>query len=130
MSGWTKRNLLTDVEDQAPGFGFGEVLEARFAHDALELGDLGLSLQRIAPSRRAPFAHRHREAEELYVVLAGGGEALLGDEVVPLAPHDALRVAPETVRSFAAGPDGLELLAVSRRAPGDGQPQPADWPDG
>ncbi len=130
MSGWTKRNLVADVEDQAPGAGFGELLEARFAHDALGLGDLGVSLQRIAPSRRAPFAHRHEQAEELYVVLSGGGEALLGDEVVPLAPHDALRVAPATVRSFAAGADGLELLAVSRRAPGDAQVQPAAWPGG
>ncbi len=130
MSGWSKRNLVADVVDQAPEFGFGEVLEARFAHDELGLGDLGVSLQRIAPSARAPFAHRHREAEELYVVLSGGGEALLGDEVIPVGPHDALRVAPELVRSFAAGPDGLELLAVSRRAPGDGQPEPAQWPDG
>ncbi len=130
MSGWTKRNLVADVEDQAPGFGFGDVLQARFAHDALGLGDLGVSLQRIAPSQRAPFAHRHDEAEELYVVLAGGGQALLGEEVVPLAAHDALRVAPATVRSFAAGPDGLELLAVSRRAPGDGKPEPARWPAG
>ncbi len=130
MSGWTKRNLVWDVEDQSPKFGFGDLLEARFAHDDLGLGDLGVSLQRIAPSARAPFAHRHTEAEELYVVLSGAGEALLGEEVVALAPHDALRVAPETVRSFAAGPEGLELLAVSRRAPGDGQPQPARWPGG
>ncbi len=130
MSGWTKRNLVRDVEDQAPGFGFGDVLEARFAHDDLGCEQHGVSLQRIAPSARAPFAHRHQQAEELYVVLSGSGQALLGDEVVELGPRDALRVAPQTVRTFAAGPEGLELLAVSRRAPDDAQVQPAAWRGG
>ncbi len=130
MSGWTKRNHVRDVEDQAPRFGFGDALEARFAHDVLGCEQHGVSLQRIAPSARAPFAHRHGEAEEVYVVLSGSGQALLGDEVVDLEARDALRVAPQTVRTFAAGPEGLELLAFSRRAPGDAQLQPAAWPGG
>ncbi len=37
--------------------------------------------------------------------LAGGGHARLDGETIELRPFDALRVAPEVVRSFVAGPD-------------------------
>jgi hypothetical protein len=42
-----------------------------------------------------------------------------------------LRVAPEVVRAFEAGPDGLDLLAVGghRPADGDGEMGAAEWPD-
>jgi hypothetical protein len=39
-----------------------------------------------------------------------------------------VRVAPETVRAFEAGPEGIEVIAVGGRRPaeGDGVPIP-DW---
>jgi uncharacterized cupin superfamily protein len=57
------------------------------------------------------FGHTHKADEEIYVVLSGSGTALLGEERRELRPMDALRVAPGTLRAFASGPDGLELLA-------------------
>jgi hypothetical protein len=42
-------------------------------------------------------------------------------ETIELRPFDALRVAPEVVRSFVAGPDGLELLALGAAHPGDAE---------
>ena len=35
MSGYTKKNLKQDVENQAPNFGMPEELNARFARTAL-----------------------------------------------------------------------------------------------
>ena len=42
-----------------------------------------------------------------------------------------MRVAPEVVRAFEAGPEGLEMIAVGGPKPegGDGQPSDAPWPD-
>jgi hypothetical protein len=40
---------------------------------------------------------------------------------VELARLDALRVAPQVMRQFEAGPDGLELLAFGQRHKGDGE---------
>ena len=45
-------------------------MEARFARAALGCETLGLSLQRVTPGARAPFAHRHASDEEVYVVVA------------------------------------------------------------
>jgi quercetin dioxygenase-like cupin family protein len=77
------------------------------------------------------MAHSHREQEEAYVVLAGSGRVLLDDEVHELRQWDILRVAPEVVRAFEAGSDGLDLLAVGGPRPeeGDGVMGAAEWPD-
>ena len=44
---------------------------------------------------------------------------------------DTVRVAPEVVRAFAAGPDGLEVIAIGGPKPegGDGETASAEWPD-
>ena len=108
MPGYTRLNLL-DVEDQAEGFGL-KGLEARFPHQ--ELG-VGLSLQRYEPGTRLPFGHHHEQAEEVYVVLSGGGRMKLDDEIVELRQWDAVRVSPPVMRGVEAGSEGLELLAVN-----------------
>jgi mannose-6-phosphate isomerase-like protein (cupin superfamily) len=116
VAGYTKRNLIDDVDDSAQKFGMGEVLEAHFARDDIEARNFGLSLQRLKPNQRMPFAHRHEQQEEVYVVVAGSGRLKLEDEVIDVAQWDAVRVDPEVVRNFEAGPDGLDLLAFG--APG------------
>lgn len=45
------------------------------------------------------------------------------------AQWDAVRVAPETVRAFAAGPEGLEILAVGPAGLADAEMLPSPWPE-
>jgi mannose-6-phosphate isomerase-like protein (cupin superfamily) len=120
---------LTDIEDSAPKSGFGDVVEARFAKDALHAEDTGLSYHRLKAEQRQPFAHKHERAEEVYVVVAGSGRVKLDDEVVELQALDAIRVAPEVTRAFEAGPSGLDLLAFGRRCDGDGEVLMGWWAD-
>src|SRR5690242_1705589 len=89
-----------------------EGLEGRFSRKFIESRDLGVSLFSYAPGVKPPMAHRHREQEEAYVVVSGSGRMLLGDEVRELRQWDVVRVAPEVVRGFEAGPDGLEIIAI------------------
>jgi len=120
---------LTDVEDTAPGFGLGEIQEARFANDDLEVEDTGVSHQRLKADKRQGFAHKHDKAEEVYVVLTGSGRVKLDDEIVELGALDAIRVSPGVTRQFEAGPDGLELLAVGPHHKGDGEVIQDWWTD-
>jgi mannose-6-phosphate isomerase-like protein (cupin superfamily) len=117
---YTIKNLR-DVKDMAPEFGFGEVQEARFAHQALDAESTGFSYMVVKPGKRQAFAHRHDDAEEIYVVVGGSGRAKLGDDVKEIGRLDAIRVAPEVVRTFEAGDEGLELLAFGPRHDGDGE---------
>jgi mannose-6-phosphate isomerase-like protein (cupin superfamily) len=120
---------LTDVEDSAPNFGMGEVQEARFAYDDLEAEHTGLSYHRLKAGKRQGFAHKHENAEEVYVVLAGSGRAKLDDEIIEIEALDALRVAPGVIRGFEAGSGGLEMLAFGPRHAGDGELIQDWWTD-
>jgi mannose-6-phosphate isomerase-like protein (cupin superfamily) len=128
MSRFASVNLL-EVEDSVGGRVAG--LEGRFGRKHLDSRDLGISHFRYAPNLRSPMAHSHREQEEAYVVVAGSGQVLLDDEVVDLRLWDVVRVAPEVVRAFSAGPDGLDIIAVGgpKPADGDGVMGSATWPD-
>ena len=125
MTAFTIVNLK-EIEDSA-----GERspdLEARFARQQLNSTHLGISYFRYAPGYRSPMGHSHREQEEVYLVLNGSGRIKLGDEIASLGPWDLVRVAPETVRAFEAGPEGLELIALGSDRPEGGDGIPArDW---
>jgi mannose-6-phosphate isomerase-like protein (cupin superfamily) len=125
---FTKLNL-TEVDDAAPSNGFGHRWEARVAREALSAERTGVVFFRLLPGKRSPFTHRHRDAEEIYVVLGGSGRVKLDDEILELHRLDAIRVAPATARAFEAGPDGLELLAFGAHHPGDGEPVEDPWTD-
>jgi quercetin dioxygenase-like cupin family protein len=128
MSDFAIVNLL-EIEDSTGGRAPG--VEARFARKHLDSRDLGVTLMRYAADVRSPMSHSHREQEEAYVVVTGSGRVLLDGEVRELRQWDVLRVAPAVVRSFEAGPDGLDLVAVGgpKPAEGDGVPGEAVWPD-
>src|SRR5829696_7120031 len=128
MSDYAIVNLL-ELDDSVAGRAPG--LEGRFSRKHLGSSDLGVSHWRYAPGTRNPTAHSHREQEEAYVVVAGSGRVRLDDEVRDIRPWDVVRVAPEVVRGFEAGPEGLELIAVGGPKPegGDGVQSDAPWPD-
>lgn len=117
---------LRQVEDSAPKHGLSEVGEARFPGSDLRAETTGLAYHVLRPNKRQAFAHKHDEAEEIYVVLSGSGLIKLDDDVVELDTMDAVRIAPSTVRALEAGDDGLELLAFGPRHEADGEIMPID----
>jgi mannose-6-phosphate isomerase-like protein (cupin superfamily) len=128
MSDYTIVNLMElddTVSERVPG------LEGRFGRKRLGSRDLGVSHWRYAPGLRSPLGHSHREQEEAYVVVAGAGRVRLDDEIRDIRVWDVIRVAPEVVRAFEAGPEGLELIAVGGPRPegGDGVRSETPWPD-
>jgi mannose-6-phosphate isomerase-like protein (cupin superfamily) len=129
VAGFTIKNLR-EVEDLAAKHGLSEHQEARFPRDDLEVETLGISHQVVKPGKRHAFAHRHKEAEEVYVILSGSGRVKLDDDVVDVGPLDAIRVEAPVARAFEAGPDGLELLVFGARHAGDAEVIQQDfWAD-
>jgi quinol monooxygenase YgiN/mannose-6-phosphate isomerase-like protein (cupin superfamily) len=128
-TGYTHVNL-EDVEDMAPRFGYQDQGEARFANRPLGTGRTGVSHQRLRPGVRQAFGHRHRHAEEVFVVLAGSGRVKVDDEIREVRALDAIRVAPASARAFEAGPDGLEFLVVGPHHTGDAVIERTFWPAG
>jgi mannose-6-phosphate isomerase-like protein (cupin superfamily) len=123
------RKRLTDVEDMAPKFGLGDRQQARFANEDLETRDTGVSLHRLEAGQRSAFGHRHEQAEEVYVVLAGSGRMKLDDEIVEIEVMDAIRVSPSVIRAFEAGSAGIDVLAFGPLRQGDGELLHGWWED-
>jgi uncharacterized cupin superfamily protein len=117
---YAKKNLR-EVEDQAARHGLSQTQEARFPREDLGAEQTGMNLLTVKPGQREAFAHRHRTAEEIYVVLRGSGHVKLDDDLVELAPFDAVRVSPGVGRSFEAGDAGLEVLIFGPHVEADGE---------
>jgi mannose-6-phosphate isomerase-like protein (cupin superfamily) len=120
MADYTIKNLR-EVEDVAAEAGLSDSLEARFAHEDVGAEGTGFSFQVVKAGQRQPFAHKHGEAEEIYVVISGSGKLKLDDEVVDVARLDAIRIGPSVIRAFQAGDDDLELLVFGKRMAGDAE---------
>jgi mannose-6-phosphate isomerase-like protein (cupin superfamily) len=117
---YTIKNLR-DVEDSARGAGMSDLIEARFAHDDLGSERSGISYQVVRAGKRQPFAHKHGEMEEIFVVISGGGRVKLDDQIEDVRALDAIRIAPAVTRAFEAGDEDLVLLVFSPRAVGDAE---------
>jgi mannose-6-phosphate isomerase-like protein (cupin superfamily) len=128
MAGYTIVNLL-EIDDSVAGRVPG--LEGRFGRKHIGSRDLGVSHFRWAPGVRSATGHSHREQEEAYVVVGGSGRIRLDDEIRDIGRWDVIRVAPEVVRAFDAGPEGLEIIAIGGPKPegGDGVIADSPWPD-
>jgi mannose-6-phosphate isomerase-like protein (cupin superfamily) len=121
MSKGYGRINIDDVEDLAAKFGMGEIGEARYLREDVGAERIGLTFYRMNAGKRTGFGHRHTEAEEMYVVLAGSGRVKIDDDILDLGPRDVVRVAPAAVREFEAGPGGMEMLATGTHVEGDGE---------
>jgi mannose-6-phosphate isomerase-like protein (cupin superfamily) len=120
---YTIKNL-NEVEDSAAKHGYSELQEARFPRDDLDAENTGLAYIVLRPGKKQPFAHRHDEAEEIYVVLSGSGRLKLDDQILDIGPMDAIRMAPKVTR----GDEGLEILAFGPRHGGDAEIVKDFWP--
>ena len=78
----------------------------------LEAEAMGARLWRLAPGQ-ASTKHRHRQEEELYVLLEGSGRVRIGDEEpLTLEPMDTLLIEPATIRQLFNDTDADQLWLV------------------
>lgn len=105
--------------------------------ELLGLAGMEVSLNALPPGAAMPFAHRHREHEELYLFLSGRGELRVDDESFEVTAGSCIRIAPEGARIWRnLGDEPLVYVVIQAAATGsvrgisDGEPCPApeDWP--
>jgi uncharacterized cupin superfamily protein len=81
----------------------------------------GLNQIALDAGQMAAPPHCHSAEEEIFVVLAGDGTLLLGQDEVPVRPHDVVARPAGTgiAHAFRAGDHGLTFLAYGTREPND-----------
>ena len=126
---------VSDVPDQSANLGYDpEQYEVRFLRNDLGCEHCGVSFARYSPGF-AVEPHSHNRQEEIYLLVSGRAQALVGaNEVVDLEPWTAIRVPPETPRALrAVGEEDAVFVKIGapNTGPGDGRGVPDDfgWPD-
>ncbi len=80
-------------------------------HDRLSLTGAEISVNNLPAGAGVPFVHSHKQNEEIYVVLAGKGKAIIDGEAVELAAGDWVRISPAAKRQFSAADDSAISFA-------------------
>jgi uncharacterized cupin superfamily protein len=81
----------------------------------------GIKLVNVRPGKLGVAPHCHSAEEEIFVVLEGSGQLLLGDEEHPVHAGHVIARPPGTcvAHTMRAGLDGLVYLAYGTRVPND-----------
>ncbi|MDB4986638.1 MAG: Cupin domain protein [Myxococcaceae bacterium] len=104
--------------------------------ERLGLCGMEVSLNFFPPGAAMPFAHKHREHEELYVFLRGRGEFKVDDQLFAVKAGSCVRVPPAGSRAWrCVGDEPLVYMVVQASAAGsvrgisDGSvtEHPVDW---
>ncbi len=88
-----KLEELNEMKDQG-----GAIL--KLVSKGLEAKHIAMSLSVIKPGQRVSH-HRHREAEEIYLLVKGRSQVLVDNETFDVEALTALCFPPETMRSVA-----------------------------
>ena len=126
---------VSDVPDQAANLGQDpERFEIRFMRNDLDCEHCGVTFARYSKGF-AGARHTHNRQEEIYLLVSGRAQALVGEnEVVDLEPWTAIRVPPETPRALRVVGDEdaiFVMIGAPNTGPGDARGVPDDfsWPD-
>jgi mannose-6-phosphate isomerase-like protein (cupin superfamily) len=85
------------------------------------LGSAGLevSLNVVPPGKGIPFLHRHRENDEVYIVVGGRGQFAVDHECIDMTEDSTLRINPAGARAWRNNSDApLYFLCLQYRADG------------
>jgi uncharacterized cupin superfamily protein len=112
-------SLADTSSDRTQMSGYHETYRALAA--AAGSSRCGLNHCELEPGQQGSPTHIHSAEEEVYIVLAGSGEALLGEETQPLRPGSVLWCPPagRVGHAVRAGTEGMTYLVYGTRCPGE-----------
>ena len=88
-----------------------------FVKDVLGTTSVELSFGSLAPGETVPFFHRHKQNEEVYVVLRGKGVFVLDNAEIPVESDSVIRVAPQVSRNTKnTGSEPLVYICIQGKA--------------
>ena len=89
----------------------------QFLRDLLGSNGLEISLNSAAPGKSMPFLHRHRENDEIFIVIGGRGQFLVDGECIDVQEGSFLRLTPAAARAWRNNSDApFYFLCIQYRA--------------
>lgn len=78
-----------------------------FLHDALNLTSCEVSINSTPKGFKVPFNHKHKQNEEIYIVLKGNGIITVCENKIKIKEGSAVRVAAGVARTIENIGDGV-----------------------
>lgn len=85
-----------------------------FLHDVLGLTSCEISVNFMPAGAKAPFNHKHKQNEEVYIFLKGEGAMTLDGQTITVQEGSCVRVQPQAVRTLQAQTD-LQYICVQAK---------------
>lgn len=85
-------------------------------HGRLGLTGSEISIDELPAEAAVPFVHAHKENEEVYYIVKGGGTFAIDGEEVALKEGDFIKIAPKRKRQIFAGESGITYLCFQTKA--------------
>lgn len=87
-----------------------------FVGEKINTSSMEISFQTMEPGKGVPFDHRHRQNEEVYVVLRGKGIFIIDDEVIQVKEGSIIRISPSAKRRWENNSDKELIVMVIQAA--------------
>ena len=88
-----------------------------FLHDKLDLTSCEISLNIVPKGFKVPFNHKHKQNEEVYIILKGEGKMTIDGEAVDVKEGSVVKVAPEASRTIENTSDNeFQFICVQAKA--------------
>lgn len=88
-----------------------------FLRSLLGSAGLEMSLNVVQPDQGMPFLHRHRDNDEVYVVVGGRGQFFVDGECIDVEEGSVLRLSSAAARAWRNNSDApLYFLCIQDRA--------------
>lgn len=82
----------------------GPVRGKLFLKEILGLTSMEASVGILPPGVGLPFLHKHRQSEELYLIVKGSGQFQIDGKTIEVKEGSVIRVSPEGARTWRGGP--------------------------
>lgn len=92
-----------------------------FLHRHLGLTSCEISVNCLKAGLAAPFTHKHKLNEEIYLVVSGTGDMWVDGEMIALREGSVIRIDPDGERAIRAGNEDLIYICI--QAPSKGLKQ-------
>lgn len=71
-----------------------------FIKDHLNLNSVQVSLNKLPAGTALSFSHKHKNNEELYIFIGGGGQMQIDGEIIDVEEGTCVRVSPDGDRTW------------------------------
>ena len=87
-----------------------------FLHDALDLTSCEISVNAVPKGFKMPFNHKHKQNEEVYIILKGEGIITVDGAAVNVKEGSFVKILPQASRTIENTSDGeFEFICIQAK---------------